>query len=86
MRAMKDSGVEWIGEIPESWNTVRIGSLYDQRNEKVSDKDVMPLSVTMQGILPQLATAAKTDDGDNRKLVRSGDFAINSRSDRRGSC
>ena len=86
MRVMKDSGVEWIGEIPESWNTVRIGSLYDQRNEKVSDKDFMPLSVTMQGILPQLATAAKTDDGDNRKLVRSGDFAINSRSDRRGSC
>ena len=40
----------------------------------------------MQGILPQLATAAKTDDGDNRKLVRVGDFAINSRSDRRGSC
>lgn len=45
----------------------------------------MPI-VTMQGILPQLDTAAKTDDGDNRKLVRKGDFAINSRSDRRGSC
>ena len=40
----------------------------------------------MKGILPQLATAAKSDDGDNRKLVRIGDFAINSRSDRRGSC
>jgi type I restriction enzyme S subunit len=38
------------------------------------------------GIVPQLETAAKTDDGDNRKLVRVGDFAINSRSDRRGSC
>ena len=86
MRAMKDSGVEWIGDIPEEWNVGRIGSLYEQRNEKVSDKDFMPLSVTMQGILPQLATAAKTDDGDNRKLVRIGDFAINSRSDRRGSC
>ena len=40
----------------------------------------------MKGILPQLETAAKTNDGDNRKLVRKGDFAINSRSDRRGSC
>ena len=40
----------------------------------------------MKGIVPQLETAAKTDDGDNRKLVRKGDFAINSRSDRRGSC
>ena len=37
-------------------------------------------------MLPQLETAAKSDDGDNRKLVKKGDFAINSRSDRRGSC
>lgn len=84
--AYKDSGVEWIGEIPEGWKIQKISSLYDARNEKVSDKDYPPLSVTMQGILPQLDTAAKTQDGDNRKLVRKGDFAINSRSDRRGSC
>lgn len=86
MREMKDSGIAWIGAIPQDWQLSKIGSLYTQRNEKVSDKDYQPLSVTMQGILPQLATAAKTDDGDNRKLVRVGDFAINSRSDRRGSC
>lgn len=82
----KDSGVEWIGEIPAGWSTGRISSLYEQRNEKVSDKDYQPLSVTMRGIVPQLETAAKTQDGDNRKLVKAGDFAINSRSDRRGSC
>ena len=86
MREMKDSGLEWIGYIPKNWNMSKIGSLYTQRNENVSDKEYQPLSVTMQGILPQLASAAKTDDGDNRKLVRVGDFAINSRSDRRGSC
>lgn len=86
MREMKDSGIEWIGDIPQNWNMSKIGSLYTQRNEKVSDKEYQPLSVTMQGVLPQLASAAKTDDGDNRKLVRVGDFAINSRSDRRGSC
>lgn len=86
MREMKDSGIEWVGTIPQDWQLSKIGSLYTQRNEKVSDKNFQPLSVTMQGILPQLATAAKTDDGDNRKLVRVGDFAINSRSDRRGSC
>ncbi len=86
MRKMRDSGIEWVGAIPQDWQLSKIGNLYTQRNEKVSDKDYQPLSVTMQGILPQLATAAKTDDGDNRKLVRVGDFAINSRSDRRGSC
>ena len=83
---MKDSGIPWVGKTPEYWKVGRIGGLYELRNQKVSDKDFMPLSVTMKGILPQLETAAKTNDGDNRKLVRAGDFAINSRSDRRGSC
>ncbi len=83
---MKDSGIEWIGEIPEGWEVGQIGQLYSERRTKVSDKDYPPLSVTMKGILPQLSTAAKTDAHDDRKLVCKGDFAINSRSDRRGSC
>lgn len=81
-----DSGIEWIGEIPDSWNINKIGQIYQERNEKVSDKEFMPLSVTKNGIVPQLENAAKTDNGDNRKLVRQNDFVINSRSDRRGSC
>lgn len=83
---MKDSGTAWLKYIPFDWKVSQIGSLYIPRNERVSDKEYPPLSVTMKGIVPQLASAAKTDDGDNRKLVRVGDFAINSRSDRRGSC
>lgn len=86
MRKMKDSGVEWIGLIPKDWMFARIGSLYGLRVEKVSDRDYQPLSVTKLGILPQLETVAKTDAHDARKLVKKGDFAINSRSDRRGSC
>ncbi len=84
--ALRDSKVEWLGQIPEDWKVERIGTLYFPRNTKVNDEDYPPLSVTMQGILPQLETVAKTDDHSNRKLVKKGDFAINSRSDRRGSC
>ena len=83
---MKNSGIEWVGEIPEHWEVKMIAAFYRLRNNKVSDKDFAALSVTKQGVLPQLETVAKTDDGDNRKLVRIGDFVINSRSDRRGSC
>lgn len=86
MPNLKNSGVDWLGNIPQHWEIGRIGGLYSVRKEKVSDKDYPPLSVTMKGIVPQLESAAKTNDGDNRKLVRKGDFAINSRSDRRGSC
>ena len=86
MREMKDSGIEWIGIIPENWSFSKIGSLYSLRVTKVSDRDYQPLSVTNKGVLPQLETAAKTNAHDDRKLVCKGDFAINSRSDRRGSC
>lgn len=83
---MKISGIEWIGIIPADWTISQINSVYDLRNKKVSDKDYPPLSVTMKGIVPQLDTAAKTNAHDDRKLVCKGDFVINSRSDRRGSC
>ncbi len=82
----KPTGAEWIPSIPASWDIQKIGALFAQRKEKVSDKDFAPISVTKNGILPQLAKAAKTDDGDNRKKVCVGDFVINSRSDRKGSC
>ena len=85
-RTMRESGIDWIGKIPEEWETSKIGQIYSERNEKVSDYDYEPLSVTMQGIVSQLSTAAKSDAHDDRKLVKKGDFAINSRSDRRGSC
>ena len=81
----KDSGVEWLGEIPSHWDVKRLGSFFEERREKVSDVDYPALSETKNGIVPQLDTAAKTDAGDNRKLVKADDFVINSRSDRKGS-
>jgi type I restriction enzyme, S subunit len=81
----KDSGVEWLGKIPSSWDAKRLGHYFEERREKVSDERYQALSVTMQGVVPQLETAAKTDDGDNRKKVLKDDFVINSRSDRKGA-
>ena len=42
-RAMKDSGIEWIGEIPEEWSVVSLGRLFsasaggDAKQELYSD-------------------------------------------------
>ena len=82
---MKDSGVGWIGEIPEEKKKKKISQLFQQRNVKVSDFDYPPLSVTKNGIVPQLESAAKSDDHTNRKHVKKNDFVINSRSDRKMS-
>ena len=80
----KDSGYDWLGKIPAHWRCVKIREIFIERRNKVSDKDFPPLSVTKAGIVPQLETAAKSDDGDNRKRVNVGDFVINGRSDRKG--
>ena len=81
----KDSGVEWLGEVPSHWELGRISTYFTERRTKVSDKDYPALSVTKLGVFPQWENVAKTNDGDNRKLARKGDFVINSRSDRKGS-
>ena len=81
----KDSGFEWLGEVPEHWELRRLGTHFFERSEKVNDTDYPALSVTKLGIVPQLENVAKTDANDNRKKVVEGDFVINSRSDRKGS-
>lgn len=80
-----NSNLEWIGSIPDHWKLKRLGHYFTERRVKVSDKEYQPLSITKLGVVPRIDTAAKTQDGDNRKLVLKGDFVINSRSDRKGS-
>lgn len=82
----KDSGTKWIPQVPYCWDCNKIRSHFQLRSVKVSDTEYDALSVSKQGITPQLETAVKTDNGDNRKLVLAGDFVVNSRSDRKGSC
>lgn len=85
-KEIKDSGVEWIGEIPNDWDLQLLGLHFEERKVKVSDRDFQALSVTKKGIYPQLKHVAKTNNNDDRKLVEIGDFVINSRSDRKQSC
>ena len=75
----------WFDVVPDSWSALKMRGVFSERNTKVSDKDYPALSVGKMGVVPQLDTAVKTDNGDNRKLICKGDFAINSRSDRKGS-
>lgn len=86
MSMKKEYYPEWLGVLPDGWGLTDIGRIYEERKEKVLEDDYQPLSVTMNGIVPQLSSAVKAAEGSDRKLVRSGDFVINSRSDRRGAC
>lgn len=54
MREMKDSGVEWIGEIPRDWEVKRVGSYFSERKEPNSDElALQPLQFRYGNIVPK---------------------------------
>lgn len=64
---------------------VNIGSVMNEVSELVDATEFTPLSVGNNGITPQLEGVAKSATTAGRKLLREGQLAINSRSDRRGA-
>lgn len=84
---LKPSGLRRNSHIPQNWHVGRIRNYFDFRNEKVSEIDFAPLSVTKNGVVPQMDNVAKSmAEGNTRKKVCKDDFVVNSRSDRKGSC
>ena len=52
-RPMKDSGIEWIGEIPEDWTLTKVKWLLNERNERSEDGSEEPLSMSQKyGLIP----------------------------------
>ena len=53
MRRMKDSGIEWIGEIPQDWNIVRTKNCYDSHKDIVGEKvdEYERLALTLAGVI-----------------------------------
>lgn len=83
-RPMKDSGVEWIGEIPADWKVFRIANLYDERNESGSD-DLPILTVSINSGISdhevadedQARVFVRSEDKTKYKRVYPGDLAYN---------
>ena len=50
---MRDSGIEWIGQIPEHWTTIRIKYLLGERKERSEYGKEEPLSMSQKyGLIP----------------------------------
>lgn len=83
-RKMKDSGIEWIGEIPEGWEIKRLGAILQERN-KVNNpiQTTSILSLTNnRGVIPysekgNQGNKAK-DDLTGYKIAHIGDIVLNS--------
>lgn len=52
-RPMKNSGIEWIGEIPAEWKVIRVKHLLKERNERSKEGKEEPLSMSQKvGLVP----------------------------------
>ena len=82
--AMKDSGIEWLGEVPAHWIVLPNRALFDEIKERDCPDEEM-LSVTInKGVIRQadlLKNSSKKDssnlDRSKYKLVRPGDIVYN---------
>lgn len=81
---MKDSGIPWIGEIPEHWTTRKIKFLFKERSEKGYPNEPVLCATQKYGVIPQsmyenrVVVVNKGLEG--LKLVKEGDFVISLRS------
>ena len=85
MRKMKDSGIAWIGEIPENWNLQRGKTLFRQRQSKGNAELVLLSATQKQGMIPQefvegCVQVKEDTDLQTFKTVHKNDFVISLRS------
>lgn len=84
MRQMKNSGIEWVGDIPDDWNIIKIKYVLQERvenNSPIRTKNILSLTA-QQGVVP---IAEKTGGGNKPKedysdyrLAYPGDIVMNS--------
>jgi type I restriction enzyme S subunit len=84
----KDSGVEWLGQVPEHWNVLQGRRLFSQEREPSKSTDEQLSATQKYGVVPQKqfmeiedqkVTLALSGVG-NFKHVEQGDFVISLRS------
>ena len=76
---MKDSGIEWLGKIPNNWRTIRVKYAFRIKKEIAGELGHTVLSVTQRGIKPKDMSEKGQFSLDYSKyqLVSSGDFIMN---------
>lgn len=88
---MKQSGIDWIGEIPDDWKISKAKYVFRQRFDKGNELTLQLLSPTQKfGVIPQTLyeelttySAVKLKEGTDLstfKTVHKGDFCISLRS------
>ena len=79
-RPMKDSGIEWIGEIPAEWDVIRNAFLYKEKS-RLPEENAVSLSLSqVDGLIAtddMKERSLKTSTYDGWKQVRTNDLVLN---------
>lgn len=76
----RESGVEWLGELPHGWSALRIRSLFQIKKRIVGEVGPDVLSITQQGIKIKDTESNEGQlsmDYSKYQIVEPGDFAMN---------
>lgn len=84
----KDSGVEWLGKIPEHWETLKGCRVFSHEREPAHATDDQLSATQKYGVVPQKLFMEREDQKvalalsglENFKHVQEGDFVISLRS------
>lgn len=77
---MKDSELEWIGEIPVNWDVVPINALFKIKKDIIGHEPDCVLSITQQGLRVKdisVNEGQMAANYDKYQIVNVGDFAMN---------
>lgn len=76
---MKQSGIDWIGEIPDDWKIIRLKHIFQIKKDIAGKEGFTVLSVTQTGIRPKDMSSKGQFALDYSKyqLVNSGEFIMN---------
>lgn len=73
---MKDSGVEWLGEVPDSWEIKRIGILFTESSARASNDVELHFPILSVSIHHGISDKELDEDELDRKVTRSEDRSL----------
>ncbi len=79
-KRMKDSGIEWIGEIPEEWEVRKVKELFFRKKKEAKQEDPIVLTLSRNGVRIRDMSNNEGQIAENYynyNQVEVGDFLLN---------
>jgi type I restriction enzyme S subunit len=73
---MKDSGVEWLGEVPEHWKVLRVGILFSESGARAESETELEYPILRVSIHHGISDKELDEEEMDRKVSRSEDRSL----------